>query len=96
MAHTKAGGSTRNGRDSRSQRLGVKLYGGQTTNAGQIILRQRGLKWEPGENVAVSGDDSLYAKVAGVIRYTQKRVMKFTGQRVRKTVVHVDPVATTK
>lgn len=92
MSHTKAGGSTRNGRDSRSQRLGVKLYGGQTTNPGQIIVRQRGLKWEPGLNVAVAGDDSLYAKIAGVIRYTQKRVVKFTGHRTRKTVVHVDPI----
>ncbi len=92
MAHTKAGGSTKNGRDSRSKRLGVKLYGGQVTNAGQIIVRQRGMKWEPGENVAVSGDDSLYAKVAGVIRFTQKRVMKFTGHRSRKTVVNVDPI----
>lgn len=92
MSHTKAGGSTRNGRDSRSQRLGVKLYGGQKTNAGQIIIRQRGLKWEPGENVAVAGDDSLYAKVAGIVRYTQKRVLKFTGNRVKKTVVHIDPI----
>ncbi|MEI6267199.1 MAG: 50S ribosomal protein L27 [bacterium] len=92
MAHTKAGGSTRNGRDSNSKRLGVKLFGGQTTNAGQIIIRQRGLKWEPGENVAKGKDDTLYSKVAGVIRYTQKRVVKFTGHRTRKTVVNVDPI----
>ncbi len=92
MSHTKAGGSTRNGRDSRSKRLGVKLYGGQVTNPGQIIVRQRGLKWEPGENVAVAGDDSLYAKVAGVIRFSQKRIMSFSGHRNRKTLVHVDPI----
>ena len=91
MAHTKAGGSTKNGRDSQSKRLGVKLYGGQVANAGEIIVRQRGFKWHPGLNVAVSGDDTLYAKVAGVVRFTQKRITKFTGHNARKTIVNIDP-----
>jgi large subunit ribosomal protein L27 len=93
MAHTKAGGSTKNGRDSQSKRLGVKLYGGQVASAGEIIVRQRGTKWHPGIGVAVSGDDTLYAKVAGVVRFTQKRLTKFTGHKSRKTIVHIDPVA---
>ncbi len=91
MSHTKAGGSTRNGRDSRSQRLGVKLFGSQTVKAGEIIVRQRGFKWHPGENVAVSGDDSLYAKISGIVEFTEKRLTKFTGHRVRKTIVNVTP-----
>jgi large subunit ribosomal protein L27 len=92
MAHTKAGGSTRNGRDSRAQRLGVKLFGGQFTKAGEVIVRQRGAKWEPGENVGVGRDDTLYAKIAGTIRFSQKRLMTFTGLKHRKTVVNVDPI----
>lgn len=92
MAHTKAGGSTRNGRDSQSKRLGVKLYGGQFTNAGEVLIRQRGSKWEAGENVAVGCDDTLYAKIAGIVKFTQKRVVKFTGHRTRKTLVNVEPV----
>ncbi len=91
MSHTKAGGSTRNGRDSRSQRLGVKLFGSQTVKAGEIIVRQRGFKWAPGENVAVSGDDSIYAKITGIVKFTEKRLTKFTGHRIRKTIVNVTP-----
>ena len=93
MSHTKAGGSTKNGRDSNSKRLGVKLYGGQTAKAGEIIVRQRGFKWHPGLNVAVSGDDTLYAKVTGVVNFTQKKIMKFTGHKARKTVVNIEPIA---
>jgi large subunit ribosomal protein L27 len=92
MAHTKAGGSTKNGRDSQSKRLGVKLYGGQFTNAGEVIVRQRGTKWEPGENVAVGADDTIYAKISGLVRFSQKRLVKFTGHRTRKTLVNVDPI----
>jgi large subunit ribosomal protein L27 len=91
MAHTKAGGSTRNGRDSRSQRLGVKKFGSQLVNAGDIIVRQRGFKWQPGENVLVGKDDTIYAKVSGVVKFTQKKFTKFTGQRIRKTVVNIEP-----
>ena len=92
MAHTKAGGSTRNGRDSNSQRLGVKLYGGQVAKAGEIIVRQRGYKWEPGENVKVGKDDTIYAGITGIIKFTQKRLTKFTGHKTRKTIVHVEPI----
>jgi large subunit ribosomal protein L27 len=89
MSHTKAGGSTRNGRDSQAQRLGVKLFGGQVVKAGEIIVRQRGFKWHPGTGVKVAGDDSIYAAINGVVTYSQKRLTKFTGVRVRKTIVNV-------
>ncbi len=92
MSHTKAGGSTKNGRDSNAQRLGVKLYGGQIAKAGEIIVRQRGKKWEPGLNVKVGKDDTIYAQITGIIKYTEKRLTKFTGQKKRKTIVNVEPV----
>ncbi len=69
MAHKKGGGSTRNGRDSNSQRLGVKRYGGQVVKGGTIIVRQRGTKIHPGNNVGRGGDDTLFAKVDGVITF---------------------------
>lgn len=93
MAHTKAGGSTRNGRDSNAQRLGVKLFGGQVAKAGEIIVRQRGTKWEPGLNVAVGKDDTIYAKINGIVKYSQKRLRKFTNHKKRKTVVNIEPLA---
>jgi large subunit ribosomal protein L27 len=72
MAHKKAGGSSRNGRDSQSKRLGVKRYGGELVNAGTIILRQRGTQVHPGPNVGVGRDHTLFAKVAGHVRFAQK------------------------
>jgi len=69
MAHKKAGGSTRNGRDSESKRLGVKRYGGQAVNAGEIIVRQRGTQFHPGENVGLGKDHTLFAKADGVVRF---------------------------
>jgi large subunit ribosomal protein L27 len=69
MAHKKGGGSTRNGRDSQSKRLGVKKYGGESVITGNIIVRQRGTKIHPGENVRRAGDDSLYAVVDGTVKY---------------------------
>lgn len=71
MAHKKGGGSTRNGRDSESKRLGVKTYGGQKVRAGNIIIRQRGTKIHPGINVGKGGDDTLFAKMDGVIEFKQ-------------------------
>ena len=65
MAHKKAGGSSRNGRDSGGQRLGVKLFGGEACLAGNIIVRQRGTKWHPGHNVGVGKDHTLFAKING-------------------------------
>lgn len=72
MAHKKAGGSSRNGRDSHSKRLGVKRYGGEFVQAGGIIVRQRGTKVRPGENVGVGRDHTLFAKVTGRVQFAQK------------------------
>ena len=80
MSKTKGGGSTRNGRDSRSQRLGVKRFDGQVVTAGSIIVRQRGTRFHPGENVARGGDDTLFATADGLVRF---------GQRRGRRVVHV-------
>ena len=72
MAHKKAGGSTRNGRDSESKRLGVKVYGGQTINSGGIIVRQRGTKFHAGDNVGVGKDHTLFATADGTVNFVQK------------------------
>ncbi|KRP18252.1 MAG: 50S ribosomal protein L27 [Porticoccaceae bacterium] len=72
MAHKKAGGSTRNGRDSESKRLGVKVFGGQSINAGSIIVRQRGTKFHPGNNVGIGKDHTLFATAEGVVQFVQK------------------------
>jgi len=72
MAHKKAGGSSRNGRDSQSKRLGVKRYGGELVSAGSIILRQRGTQVHPGANVGIGRDHTLFAKVTGHVRFAQK------------------------
>lgn len=69
MAHKKAGGSSRNGRDSQSKRLGVKVFGNQAISAGAIIVRQRGTRIHPGEGVGKGGDDTLFAKVAGLVEF---------------------------
>ena len=69
MAHKKAGGSSRNGRDSQSELLGVKVYGGERVNAGQILVRQRGTKVHAGTNVGMGRDHTLYARVAGQVQY---------------------------
>jgi large subunit ribosomal protein L27 len=72
MAHKKAGGSSRNGRDSQSKRLGVKRYGGELIPAGSIIVRQRGTQVHPGANVGMGRDHTLFAKVTGRVEFTQK------------------------
>ena len=73
MAHKKGVGSTDNGRDSKSKRLGVKLYGGQAAKAGNIIVRQRGTQYHPGENVYLGKDFTLHAKVDGTVSYSKGR-----------------------
>ncbi|QNM93392.1 50S ribosomal protein L27 [Mycoplasma sp. Pen4] len=77
MAHTKAGGSTRNGRDSHSKRLGAKLGDGQFATAGSIIYRQRGTKIFPGLNVGRGGDDTLFTKIDGYVKYESRRNRKY-------------------
>lgn len=76
MAHKKGGGTTRNGRDSESKRLGVKVYGGQAINAGGIIIRQRGTKVHPGENVGMGKDHTLFALTQGKVQFVIKGVAK--------------------
>jgi large subunit ribosomal protein L27 len=72
MAHKKGVGSTRNGRDSESKRLGVKIYGGQVAKAGNILVRQRGTKFHPGFNVGKGSDDTLFAKISGTVKFERK------------------------
>ena len=76
MAHKKAGGSTRNGRDSESKRLGVKRYGGETVSAGNILVRQRGTHFHPGANVGCGKDHTLFAKTDGIVRFVQRGAKK--------------------
>ena len=82
MSKTKGGGSTRNGRDSNAQRLGVKLFDGQVAQAGAIIVRQRGTKFHPGRNVGRGGDDTLFALVDGKVKF---------GQRNNRKLVDINP-----
>lgn len=85
MAHKKAGGSSRNGRDSEGRRLGVKKFGGEAVVPGNIILRQRGTKWHPGTNVGIGKDHTIFATVEGTVAFKRK-----SGGRV---FVSVDPAA---
>ncbi len=82
MAHKKGGGSSRNGRDSHSKRLGVKRFAGQIVSAGSILVRQRGTKFHPGENVGRGGDDTLFAKIDGIVQFAT---------RYNKRFIHVFP-----
>lgn len=72
MAHKKGVGSSRNGRDSNAQRLGVKRFGGQLVSGGSILVRQRGTKFKPGVNVGIGKDDTLFAKITGVVKFEDK------------------------
>jgi large subunit ribosomal protein L27 len=76
MAHKKGASSSRNGRDSAAQRLGVKRFGGQLVNAGEILIRQRGTKFHPGDNVGRGGDDTLFALSDGRVKFGQRRGRK--------------------
>ena len=82
MAHKKGMGSSRNGRESRSQRLGVKRFGGQCVRAGNILIRQRGTKFAPGRNVGIGGDDTLFAKIDGIV--------KFENRNGKRRLVNID------
>ena len=89
MAHKKAAGSSKNGRDSNPQYLGVKINHGQKAFTGQIIVRQRGTDVLPGDNVAIAKDDTLFAMKEGVVVFGTKRKTSFNNDIVRKKVVHV-------
>lgn len=89
MASTKAKGSTKNGRDSQSKRLGVKRYGGQVVKVGDIVVRQRGSKYYAGEGVKLAGDDTIFAIKDGVVAFVNAKVMHHTGKRSAKTFVTV-------
>ena len=92
MSKTKGGGSTRNGRDSNAQRLGVKVFGGSQLNAGTIIVRQRGTKFHPGKNVGIGGDDTLFALVDGSVAV--RRAQGPQGRRRRSQRLTPHPSAT--
>jgi len=86
MAHKKAGGSTSLGRDSQAKRLGVKIFSGQKARSGEVIIRQRGSGYKAGVGTRQSGDDTIYATRAGVVKFLNKKIKRFTG-RVKKTTV---------
>jgi large subunit ribosomal protein L27 len=92
MSHKKAGGSTKNGRDSAAKRLGVKIFGEQACKAGSIIVRQRGTKYFPGENVDMGRDHTLFALIDGKVHFTEKAMKKFDGRTFKDTVVNVEAV----
>ena len=87
MAHKKGVGSSRNGRDSNSQRLGVKRFGGQLVSGGSILVRQRGTRFKPGGNVGIGSDDTLYAKITGIVKFEDR------GRRGRFISVSPAPIA---
>ncbi len=91
MATRKAGGSTSLGRDSISKRLGVKVFGGQKAEIGNVVIRQRGTKFHPGKNVRSGADDTLFALASGAVEFQTKKVKDFTGKLVTRTFVHVIP-----
>lgn len=90
MSKTKAGGSTKLGRDSQSKRLGVKKFGSEAVRAGNIILRQRGSKYENGKNTIISKDHTILAKTDGRVVFSQKRKKNYSGKTIRKTIVSVE------
>ena len=93
MAHKKAGGSTQNGRDSVAKRRGVKRFGGQTVRAGEILVRQKGYWYRPGDNTHMGKDWTIHADADGIVRFSKKRLEKFNGRRERCTLVHIEPAA---
>lgn len=90
MAHTKSGGSTKLGRDSRGKRLGIKRNEGQKVLIGEILVRQRGTKYLAGENVRKAKDDTLFAVKKGIVRFSQKRKIGFNGSTRRATLIRVE------
>ena len=93
MAHKKAGGTTTNGRDSWAKRRGVKRFGGQVVNAGEILIRQKGYWYRPGKNTHVGSDWTIHANVAGTVKFSRKQFASFSGSREHATVVNIVPAA---
>lgn len=93
MSHKKAGGSSKNGRDSTAKRLGVKVFGGQKVKAGSIIIRQRGTKYFPGENTGMGKDHTIFALIEGKVHFTEKAMKKFDGRVFKDKIVNVKTVA---
>ena len=91
MAHKKAGGTTNNGRDSRAKRRGVKRFGGQAVEAGEVLIRQKGYWYRPGKNTYVGKDWTIHASVAGIVTFSKKKIASFSGSRARYTLVHIQP-----
>jgi large subunit ribosomal protein L27 len=91
MAHKKAGGTTNNGRDSRAKRRGVKRFGGQAVNAGEVLIRQKGYWYRPGKNTHVGKDWTIHANVGGVVAFSRKKQIAFNGSKSWATFVHVEP-----
>ncbi len=92
MAHKKASGSTALGRDSQAKRLGIKLHAGQVAKPGMIIIRQRGTKFKPGKNVRCGKNDTLYAIKTGLVKFSRRKLLKFSGQRKWTNEVNVLPI----
>ncbi len=91
MATKKAGGSTQNGRDSWSKRRGVKRFGGQKVNAGEILVRQKGYLIRPGVNTYIGKDWTIHTNIAGVVQFKKAKVEKFNGKRQLETIISVMP-----
>jgi len=89
MAHKKAAGTAKNLRDSAGKRLGIKKFGGEKVVAGNIICRQRGTKWHPGEGVGIGKDHTIFAIKDGAVKFTEVRKVKFDGRSVKNTVINV-------
>ena len=90
MSHVKAGGTSKNNRDSQGQRLGVKLFGGQKVKTGQVIVRQVGMNKRPGPGTFISRNFTIHAEKDGIVNYRQRKVRRFTGKTTMRTEVSVD------
>lgn len=91
MSHKKAGGSTSNVHDSNAQRLGVKRYAGEKVKSGNILVRQRGTKFFPGNNVMKGKDDTLFATIDGIVKFSQRKLKNFTGKLKKRQFINVIP-----
>jgi large subunit ribosomal protein L27 len=89
MAHKKAGGSSKNGRDSNAKRRGVKRFGDQMVSAGEVLVRQKGTKFRPGTDVGMGRDFTLFALKSGKVQFTEKAITRFDGRRYEKRFVNI-------